>query len=186
MEDSKLKEGGNDNKQEKVAELMMKNVVDFGKFSFELEEKREQSLINQSSQMITAFSVFTIALYTLLPVLISCLNISIVPKMLFSVGIISTLLLISLLLALLAQWRYKYSTMQIIDEFYNRVYQEHTNYKTQAQFYILWKDQIQDIHKSKKINNDKRVKLVKWSIYVFLISMGTVIVSIIALIFIHL
>ena len=41
--------------QEELADLMMDNIVQFGKFSYELEDKREQSLINQSNQMLTAF-----------------------------------------------------------------------------------------------------------------------------------
>ena len=40
--------------------LRMKNVFEFGKFSFELEEKREQGILNQSGQMLTAFSLFLI------------------------------------------------------------------------------------------------------------------------------
>ena len=42
--------------------LRLKNVVEFAQFSYELEDKREQSLITQSGQMLTAFSVTSAAL----------------------------------------------------------------------------------------------------------------------------
>ncbi len=48
--------------------LRMENVREFGKFSFELEEKREQSIVNQSSQMLTAFSLFSAAILMALPI----------------------------------------------------------------------------------------------------------------------
>ena len=45
----------------KTSELKIKNALNFGRFSLELEEKREQSIITQSSHMLTAFSLFSAA-----------------------------------------------------------------------------------------------------------------------------
>ncbi|HCC34346.1 MAG TPA: hypothetical protein DEQ02_01425 [Ruminococcaceae bacterium] len=169
--------------QQKLADFMMGNVKEFGKYSFELEEKREQSLINQSTQMVTAFSVFSIAIYTLLPVF---QNIPIIPffKLLFCVGIVTIFLLASLVLAVLVQWRFKYYTMKNIEEFYKSVNEEHENYTTQAQFDIQWKDQLKDIHLSKFKLNNRRVKLIKASMVLFFIAVGTVILSVIGIAFI--
>jgi len=168
-----------------IADMMMDNIVRFGKFSFELEEKREQSLINQSNQMLTAFAIFSAALYMIIPVVIS-LNSLLTSKIMFCVGIISFLLIGSLVLALLAQWRYKYKTMANIEEFYNNVNAEFHIYKTQANFNMQWKEQILSIHESKKNNNDKRSKLIIASMWMFLMAIVVVVISTFALIFISL
>ncbi len=173
----------NGTEEQNMADLMMSNVKEFGKFSYELEEKREQSLINQSIQMVTAFSVFSISIYTILPVLKNIPGLSFA-KLLFCVGVLIFLLLTSLILAVLVQWRYKYSTMQNIEEFYKSVYEEHGCYQTQAQFDIQWKEQIKQIHISKKALNDKRAKLIKASMVMFFAAIGTMVLSTLALIFI--
>ena len=56
VEDTDLKE------DEKRANLRAHNVLEMGKFSYELEEKREQSLITQSGQMLTTFSIASAAM----------------------------------------------------------------------------------------------------------------------------
>ncbi len=53
--------------QQKLAELMMKNILELGRFSYNFQEKREESLINQSGRMLTAYSVAA----ALLPLLLS-------------------------------------------------------------------------------------------------------------------
>jgi hypothetical protein len=161
---------------DKYAELVMSNIVSFGRYSLELEEKREQSLINQSSQMITAFSVFSIAIFTLLPVLTTIEVISI-PKLFFCVGLVAFLLVVSLVLALLAQWRYKYSIMQDVDEFDRIIQSELQSYLTQVQFDMQWKEQLSQLHKSLKKKNDYRAKFVKASMIVFFISVATLLIS---------
>jgi hypothetical protein len=168
--------------QEDLADMMMDNIVRFGMFSFELEEKREQSLINQSNRMFTAFSIFTVALFMILPIVIGLYN-TLTSKIMFCVGIVSFLLLASLVLALLAQWRFKYVTMSDIEEFYRKVNEEFSIYKTQASFDMQWKEQILSIHTSKKRNNDTRSKLIQASMWVFLIAIGVVLLSSFALIF---
>jgi len=162
--------------EQKQAELMMKNIVELGKYSYDLEEKREQSLITQSSQMLTAFSIFSAVLFVILPIIIETKTVS-VWKLLFSAGIISVFLLASLVLALIAQWRFKYSTMQDVQVFYDRVNAEFQNYASQVQFDVQWKEQLLSIHASKKKNNDKRAKLVIASMVVFLISIGLLLAS---------
>ena len=81
------------------ANMMMSNIVKLGKFSYELEEKREQSLIAQSNQMLTAFSVFSVALYMALPIIIS-VNTALANQVLFCAGIVSLALISSLILAI--------------------------------------------------------------------------------------
>ena len=47
------------------------NVLELSKLSYEAEEKREQSLINQSSQMATAFSFISAVILMLFPIITS-------------------------------------------------------------------------------------------------------------------
>ena len=171
--------------QEILADMQMYNIVKLGKFSYELEEKREQSLINQSNQMLTAFAIFSAALYMALPILIDVNN-TLTNKILFCAGIISLFLIASLVLALLAQWRYIYATMNNIKEFHNALKKEPDNYKRQANFDKQWEEQIFSIHTSKKKLNDKRARLITTSMSLFLIAIGAVMVSAITLIFINL
>ena len=144
--------------EQALSNLRASNVKEFGKFSYDLEEKREQSLINQSVQMITAFSVFTIAIFTILPVLRDIQGLSFY-RLLFCTGLVVIFLLASLILAVLVQWRYKYSTMKSVDEFFRSIYDEREHYKTQEQFDIQWIEQIKQIHLSKKNLNARRAKL---------------------------
>lgn len=58
------------NDEDKQTTLRLKNAVEFGRFSFELEEKREQSIIQQSSQIITAFSIASAAVLMAVPIII--------------------------------------------------------------------------------------------------------------------
>lgn len=163
-------------KDSSLADLMMQNIIMFGKYSFELEEKREQSIISQSSNMLTAFSVVSAALIMAIPIVIEN---TIIPKnqILFCSGIIILFLLASLVLSTLAQWRYKYQTMQTVDEFFNRVNAEHFNYTTQAQFDIQLKEQLSIIHNSKIKNDNRRANLIRASMIVFWVAIGFVLLS---------
>ncbi len=59
------------NPEEDIYDLALKNIKDFGLFSFQLEQQRELAIISQASQMLTAFSIFSAALLMLAPVFIA-------------------------------------------------------------------------------------------------------------------
>jgi len=162
--------------QQRQAELMMRNIKELGLYSYELEEKREQSLLNQAGQMLTAFAIFTAALYMLLPVVLehATLNIS-KNKLILFVGVISLFLLSSLVLAILAQWRYKYNAMNEIGVIYQEVDKNYGDYSTQVNFDKQWIIQIENLHKSKLKNNNRRAKLVMASMIIFLVAIALVI-----------
>ena len=151
--------------------LRTKNIADFARFSFELEEKREQSLISQSGQMLTVFSVVSAALLMAVPILI---DYTCVPKnkILIAAGIVLTFLLASMVLAVLSQWRFKYATMLNGEELLQKVEKDINNHIYQSQFDYQWIDQLTDIQTSKKKNNDKRYMLVHASMITFLTAIG--------------
>lgn len=147
-------------KQQEQVELIMSNIVEFGKYSYNLQEKREESLINQSGRMITAYSVTAVIYNFLLP------QMSSVGTIILFFG-----LLVSLGFAAIAGWRFKYDGCPSIDAFYEDVHDNIEKYNNQYQFNAQWKNQISKLHKNKKKNNDKRAKWLVISMSAFLVTL---------------
>lgn len=163
---------------QETASMMIEEIVEFGKFSYELEEKREQSLIGQSGQMLTAFSVFSAVVLMSVPIAID--NLAVPTSMILGYsGVLFALLSSSLLLTIFAQWRFKYKTLIDVGEFYNKVNEDFLNYRKKSQFKIQWKEQLTEIQLSKKQTNNKRVKLLMISMVLFIASVLTLIAAII-------
>ena len=137
----------------------MKNILELGRFSYNLQEKREESLINQSGRMLTAYSVTA----ALLPLLIAKTD-GLGPVILF------TGLLISFIFAVIAGWRFKSRAMPSIDVFYDEIYNRWEEFRTQPAFDMQWKYHLSAIHKSKKENNDKREVCILISMISFVLS----------------
>lgn len=153
----------------------MKNIVEFAKFSYELEDKREKSLIDQSGQMLTAFSVTSAALLMAIPILIEHTD---VPKhmILTSAGIVLVFMIISMVLAVVSQWRFKYATMMNGEELLQRIEADKIYHLYQPQYDYQWVDQLKVIQESKKKNNDKRCLLISASMIVFFIAVASLII----------
>ena len=110
--------------------LRMKNVREFGLFSFELEEKREQSILNQAGQMLTAFSLFSAAILMALPLVADYTNVPDGQAFCLAVVVLAPLIA-SLVLAILAQWRFKYQAIKNAEEFETELYRKRDEYKEQ-------------------------------------------------------
>lgn len=144
---------------QKQLDFMMANIINLGKFSYGLQEKREESLINQSGRMLSAYSI---------AIAILSLFLQKIPQNCTIVLVIG--LTISLIFSLLSGWRYKYIGMPDVDAFFEDVYNNTDSYKTQYQFDTQWKYQISILHKGKKRLNDIRVILISASMLSFLAS----------------
>lgn len=155
--------------------LRKHNIVELGKFSYDLEEKREQSILSQANQMMTAFSIYSAALLMVLPILIDN---TVIPhsQLLIASILLFSPLIVSLVLAVLAQWRFSYQTMKTAQEFQEKIEADAEHYQHQAQYDDQWINQIDAIHISKKNNNDRRVKLIISSMICFLLSVGLLLV----------
>ena len=165
--------------QQKMVEMMMRNIKDFGKYSYEQEETRERSLLDQAGKMLTAFALFTAALNMLLSAVLTHATIPISKnKLIFLGGAISLVLLASLVLAIMAQWRYKYKVLQDGQTWFNHVYANYQSYSTQADFDKAWMEQIKEIHDAKTKSNDRRVKLIMAAMITFLLAVLLVILAI--------
>ena len=156
--------------------LRMEYAKELGKFSLELEEKREQSILNQSGQMLTAFSLFSAAILMAVPIVIEHSNIP-AHQVMYLAELAFIPLIISLALAIIAQWRFRYQTMLNATEFENCLYRNREEYQERADYDWQWICQLSDVQKSKKANNDKRVLLVKLSMALFLASVGMLVIG---------
>ncbi len=164
-----------DPQSEEQITLRLKNIVEFAKFSYELEEKREQSLINQSGQMLTAFSVASATILMAVPVLIehTCISKCMI---LISAGVTLALMLLSMVLAVISQWRFKYTTMMTGEELLQKVESDMDNHVYQSQYDYQWLNQLKEIQVSKKKNNDKRYRLIHASMIVFFAAVASLII----------
>lgn len=163
-----------DPQSKKQIKLRMKNVVNFAKFSFELEEKREQSLVNQSGQMLTAFSVVSAAILMAVPILIDYTSVS-KRIILISAGITLAPMLLSMALALLSRWRFSYVTMITGQELLQKIEANANNHVYQYQYDYQWLDQLANIQNSKKKNNDIRGILIYASMIVFFYAVASLV-----------
>jgi len=92
-------------------------IIEMGKFALELEEKKEQSLLRQSGDMLTGFSVVAVVLSAVIPILLKYTEIS--NKIIFILlGFSLLLLIVSLLLLVSAHERKKYTEFHTIEEIY--------------------------------------------------------------------
>ena len=156
--------------------LRMENVREFGKFSFDLEEKREQSILNQSSQMLTAFSLFSAAILMALPIVTEY---SAIPdwQIMYLTEVAFAPLIVSLVLAIIAQWRFSYQTMLDAEGFENILYRQKEDYHDQSDYDWQWVYQLSAVQKSKKKNTDFRVRLIKASMICFLLSVAILVIG---------
>ena len=159
-------ESGNDSE---TISMILKNVNEFGLFSFQREEMREESAIAQAGQMLVALSVFSAVILMLTPILMEYTEI---PRnlLLFFLAVVLCLLSVCFILTILAQSRYDYRVPADIDSIYTIVYNQYDEFSTQNDFLMLWKRQISEIHQSKKKINDKRVKLIQSSLIILVFS----------------
>lgn len=155
--------------QQGQAEMKMHNIKEIGKYSYELEEKREQSLLDQAGKMMTAFSLFIAAINVLLSAVLEHATIPISKnKLIFLAGIIFFFLLVSLFFAIMAQWRYKYKIIQNGQVWLDDVKANPQDYRSQGNFDMEWVNQLKKLQDKKEEINNKRVKFIKASITIFL------------------
>lgn len=157
--------------------LALKNVVDLGKYSLKLELSREESLIRQADQMLTAFSFFSAALLMAIPIIIANTNVN-KGMLLFFSAISAIPLIISLCIAVVAQWRFKYAGISDAKTLKENVFENIKAYQDQMQYDALWVDQLGEVHQSIEKNNNHRALLVKMSMALFLLSVLLIILFI--------
>ncbi|MCL2550468.1 MAG: hypothetical protein FWE78_06070 [Methanimicrococcus sp.] len=164
--------------EERYAEIEGENekkieIIKMGKFSFELEEKREQNLILQAGHMLTGFSIISVMLLAIIPILLDYTKIP--NKIVFLLLGTSLLFLVfSLLFTVGAQWRYKHLGLESIKSIYDLMSQVPLNDVND-----WWLENLNEIYNAKNDVNEKRVKLMKFSTLSFGISILTILIYLI-------
>ena len=97
--------------QDELITLQFRYIKELSQLKYEAEEKREQNLIQQSSQMQTVFSFMTAAIFMAVPICVEFRGILSLEFFLISISITVMFLIASLVLASIAQWRWKTKTI---------------------------------------------------------------------------
>jgi len=160
------------------SEQQMKiEIIKMGRFSFELEEKREQSLIIQSGYMLTGYSIISVMLLAVIPILLDYTNLP--SRFVFILlGFSLLFLIVSLLFALLSLWRYQYLGLDNIESIYSLMI-----YKSSTAVSDWWLENVNAIYNEKNRLNDKRARYMKWSTLFFGFSIITILIYLVITIF---
>lgn len=164
---------------------ILEQIVEYGKYSFELEQGRTDSLINQAGQMLSAFAFSTAALYMLMPIVLEE-KIGLGYKFVFFwVGLISFFLLISLLLSIRALWRWEYKSMFGIGSFYQHVFNNVGDFQRDDYLFLVeWKDALSEMNTDLENSNERRASAIKWSMISFIFAIFLVLIAVVIAAFI--
>ena len=149
------------------AEDLWKFVESIAKYKYDMERRIEDSLIRQSGQMQTVFSVTLAAISFVTTLIIN--NTNILPPRFFFVVLssIAFLLLLSLVLATFAQKVREGTGLGTMDEIKKAIDSNPEDFATEGQHSRQWSEILQTAIESKSENNKIRAKWVKYSMYAF-------------------
>ena len=146
---------------------------------YDAEEKRKQNLIQQSSQMQTGFSFMTAALFMAIPICIEHRGVLSLTFFLVTASIICAFLIASLILASLAQWRWKTQALPDIsvirDSIINSNEWERLCIKHVQLAQLV--DLIHQVQNHKATLNDRRVRLIMASMICFYLSVAAIVIT---------
>lgn len=154
-------------------------IKELSALKYESEEKREQNLIQQSSQMQTVFSFMTAAIFMAVPICIEYRGTLSLEFFLVSISIIVAFLIASLILASLAQWRWKTETFPDVIQIKDSVIDNPEWQKLTVEYNQIsqWVDLIAKVQKEKAKLNGRRVWLIMASMICFYCSIFSVVIS---------
>lgn len=153
--------------ENKIANDLYAYVKEFALLKLENETKREDSLVQQSANMQTAFSFTTAALFMVAPIAAEYRGAMPLEFLLLAFSTITALMLVSLVFASMAQNRQLNTTFPDIEVFTQQIEDKYTDYLTSAQRDKAIAELIGKVQKSKDEINDKRVKRIRWSMRFF-------------------
>ena len=165
----------NPEETEKQATALYKHVKDLSMWKYDSEIKREDSLIQQSSNMQTAFSFMTAAVFMAVPILIEYRGSLSLEFFLLSTSSVILFLLVSLITASLAQRRVLYKSLQSIPEIHQFVIDNWQECLSEAQQMKQWVEALGEIQIRKAEVNKERILLIRASMASFFISIALII-----------
>ncbi len=162
--------------QEKRAVSLYKHVKELAQLKYDGELRREDSLIEQSSHMQTAFSFMTAAVFMALPIAIDHRGPLSLRFFFISVSIIVGLLLASLVTASIAQRRIKKKAPQNVSDIEKFVSDNWKDTLKESQQLKQWVGIVGEIQASTAKANDERVIFIRLSMGFFLASIAAIVV----------
>ena len=139
---------------------------------YEAELRREDSLIQQSTQMQTGFSFTSAALFMVAAIAVEYKYPLTYGFLLLAFSTITALLLASLILATMAQKREKRNDFVSIKETSNFIQRHYETIKSDAAKDLQYVALIEKVQSEVKRTNDNKVALIQWSMRLFYTSIG--------------
>ena len=151
---------------------MFKYLTRFSEIKYNSELKREDSLVQQASQMQTAFSFLIAAVFMVAALVIEHRKYLSLRFYFVSFSLITITLVLSLLFAMLAQHRRKQTVIPNVSEIRDYIYDRESEFETEEKQEKYLIDTYAAIQESKANNNDKRVKWIQRSMWLFYGAIG--------------
>ena len=165
-----------ENKKESIKSLIEYS-IQLAKQSYECEEKRESSMISHATRLIEILLFLMVGIGVVVSPILEYAD-RIPKKYIFVVlSIVLFIIMISLILLIIAQWRYAYQTFPLPNVIYDNIKNDFDNYKkkeVQCDNYI---NLLNDIQKCKKENSDKRNNFIRVASILLLVSIAIIIIS---------
>lgn len=146
-------------------------MADFARLIYENEERREDSLIQQASNMQTAFSFVIASVFMVAAIAVDNRGVLSLEYLLLAFSCITVTLIFSLFSATMAQNRTKRDDFPKVNTIKQKITDEYENFQTPAQRSKYLVDTYEKMHISYAATNDKRrrwVVISMWSFYVSL------------------
>lgn len=177
--DKKQDDKSNSDAENDIITLQYRHIKELAQLKYEAEEKREQNLIQQSSQMQTAFSFMTAAVFMAVPICVEYRGVIELKFFLASVSSIITFLFFSLIFASVAQWRWKTETLPDIDVIKSSVIDSPEWEKSLIEHHRInqWVSLVGIVQQNKATLNTRRVYLIMASMVCFYISIASIVIS---------
>lgn len=151
---------------------MFKYLTRFSEIKYNSELKREDSLVQQASQMQTAFSFLIVAVFMVAALVIEHRKYLPLRFYFVSFSLITITLVFSLLFAMLAQHRRKQTVIPNVSTIRDYIYNHESEFETEEKQEKYLIDTYAAIQESKASNNDKRVKWIQRSMWFFYGAIG--------------
>ena len=158
------------NEQEKNSIILYTHVKEIALFKYDAEQRREDSLIQQSSHMQTAFSFVSAAVFMVTPVIIQYRGVLSLDFFLMAVSSVIFFLMISLVTASAAQFRQKLEGLPDIKVLKNHINDNWETTLAKSQQLKQFVELFGKVQESKAKGNDKRVLLIRLSMWSFMAS----------------
>lgn len=165
--------------QEKKIVAQYRYIKELAVMKYDAEERREQNLVQQSSQMQTAFSFMTAAVFMALPICIEYRGVLSLKFFLVSTSFVSTFLIASLITASLAQWRWKIESLPDINVIKEAIVNS-TEWESLCAEHVQLAQYVELIGKVQDVKakiNDRRVALIMASMVCFYLSIVSIVIS---------